>query len=275
MDVSAVIAIHPDDGLDEFEAAVESLLEQTLPPSELLVLYDEHVRAKQRWLIDDWEANHPDVVEPIEVPASDGRGAARATGVEAASNDLIAIMDSDDVSVDTRFERQVGFFDRVDGVDAVGGYIQEYDADLRTERGVRKVPTGLREIRRLAKVRCPMNHPTVMFRRDAVLDAGNYRDIEHGEDWDLWLRMLQNGAQLRNVPEVLVKARTGEDWHDSRGPAIALDEIRLQRQFVRDGTVSPIVASVNVGVRLLFRLVPTDFRKTMYERLLRARSSGM
>lgn len=274
MDVSVVIAIHPDDGNHEFKAAIESLLNQTLTPDELLIVYDEYIRTKQQWRIEDWTDEHPETVTPIEIPSEKGRGAARARGVEAASNELIAIQDADDVSVKDRLEDQAHYLDASESIDVVGGYIAEYDSDLTEQTGVRRVPTYTAVLKRMAKVRCPMNHPTVMFRRSAVLDAGNYRDLDYGEDWGLWLRMLQNGSQLSNIPTVYVKARTDEDWHDSRGPSIALDEIRLQRQFVRDGTVHPVVAAVNLGVRLPIRLAPSGLRETIYSRFLRQNTAS-
>lgn len=274
MDVTAVIAVHPDDEDEGFKAAVESLLDQTLTPDELLIVSDEHIRTKQQWLIDDWVDEYPDIVQQIEIPSSEGRGAARATGVEAASNELVALMDADDVSVDTRLERQAGFLKSTDTADAVGGFIAEYDSNLESQTGVRKVPTDPSTIRKMAKIRCPMNHPTVMVRRSAVLDAGNYRDLDYGEDWDLWLRMLQNGSQLWNLPTILVKARTGEDWHKSRGSSIVFDEVRLQKRFVDDGTVNPAIAALNLGVRLPVRLAPDTMRREIYERLLRGQSTG-
>jgi glycosyltransferase involved in cell wall biosynthesis len=271
MDVSAIVAVHPRDDNDAFEAAVESLLTQTRMPNEIIIAHHEYLQTLQEWQIDEWLDEYPDIIKPVSIPHDKGAGGARAMGVEAASNELIAILDSDDVAVEDRLRKQADYLEATDPIDVLGGYLAEYDGDLETKTGVREVPTDVSGpmLRRLAKIRCPMNHPTVMMRRSAVLDAGNYRDLNYGEDWDLWLRMLQKGYQLSNHPIVFSKARTGDEWHERRGGSIALDEIKLQKQFVEDGTVNPMVAALNLGVRLPVRLAPDGIRKSIYDRVLR------
>lgn len=58
---------------------------------------------------------------------------------------------------------------------------------------------------------------TVIFKKSAVLESGNYRDFLWFEDYDLWVRMIQKGYKVANIPEVLVNVRAGDEMFARRG----------------------------------------------------------
>jgi hypothetical protein len=70
------------------------------------------------------------------------------------------------------------------------------------------MPKTQDEILEYVKIRNPLNHMTVIFRKSAILEAGNYQHFPYLEDYSLWSRMLSAGYQIRNLDDVLVKART-------------------------------------------------------------------
>ena len=84
-------------------------------------------------------------------------------------------------------------------------------------RGLKGCPRLMEDILPYARYRNPLNHMTVMFRKQDVLNAGNYRHFPYLEDYDLWSRMLAKGCAFYNLPEILVKARTSEALYERRG----------------------------------------------------------
>ena len=97
-------------------------------------------------------------------------------GVENAMHDVIARMDSDDISVPDRFEKQLAYLESHPECDIVGGQITEFIDSPDNIVGKREVPCSNEAIYQYMRSRCALNHPTVMFRKKAVLDAGNYQD---------------------------------------------------------------------------------------------------
>ena len=89
----------------------------------------------------------------------------------------------------------------------------------------------MKEIRRYGRYRNPVNHMTVMMRKDDVLRAGNYQHFPNLEDYELWSRMLADGMVFYNLPEVLVRMRNNSDVIIRRGGiAYARNYFALRRE---------------------------------------------
>lgn len=267
---SVLLSVYSGDAPTELDAALDSVLDQTLSPDEVLVVLDGTTTPNLRAVVERYQHSHPDRVKTYALDHSETLGEALRVGVTKCSHDLIARMDADDRSVETRFERQVEYLQRHPDVDAVGGHVAEFETDPDDPERVRRVPTTADTVRTTARTRNPINHPTVMFRREAVLAAGNYRDTNTIEDYDLWARMLANGATLTNLDEVLVHAHGGDDLYDRRGGFnYVRKEVELQRELRRIGLISRPQMAVNLLLRLPIRVLPTSVRGRIYSTLLR------
>jgi hypothetical protein len=111
----------------------------------------------------------------------------------------------------------------------------------------------------------PFNHPTVVYRRRAVLAAGGYGELPLMEDYALFARMLGNGARAVNVAEPLVYYRVGPEAFKRRGgTGLLRSELRLQREFLRRGFTTPAEYLRNVAVRGGYRLIPWWLRRAVY-----------
>jgi hypothetical protein len=182
-------------------------------------------------------------------------------------------MDADDVSVPDRFERQVALIEA--GADIVGSGLYEFGDSVEDVVGRRTPPTDPAEIRRVIRFRDPFNHPTVVYRRNAVLAAGGYTDMALLEDYLLFTRMVESGAAPANLAEPLVYYRVGAGAYARRGgTALLRSELRLQRRFRELGITSRTEYLRNVAIRGGYRLVPEGVRKVAYRRLLANRSGG-
>ncbi|NHN46217.1 glycosyltransferase [Halostella sp. JP-L12] len=267
---SVLLPTYMNDDAAELESALESILQQTNRPDEVLVIKDGPVPTSLEETIDTFERDFPSIIDSIQLPTNKGLGNALRVGVKEASHGIVARMDADDISVPTRFERQSEFLATHPEVDIVGGQIAEFDGDPENIVGRREVPTEHESIESMARFRSPMNHGTVMFRKSAVLSSGNYRPVDRMEDYDLWIRMLLGGAKFANLPEVLVKVRAGEYLYGRRGGLeYAREEARTQLEFYQQGFTSLPVFLFNATTRVSLRLVPNSVRSLIYRTLAR------
>lgn len=272
-DVSVVMTTYAGDDPPALKACFDSLRAQTRSPEEVVIVRDHDLPAPLTSVIAAFRAKATFPVHDITI-TDRGLGHARSVGVENATSELVAIIDADDIAPPTRLERQLDFFDRNPAVDVVGGYSAEFDGSPDNVWAVREVPTDPKAIERTAHVRCPLNHPTAMFRRDAVLEAGNYRPLEYGADYELWCRLLANGKVLANIPEILVKARTTDLVSRRQGLEIARRELQLQRAIVATGFYGWEWGVTNLLIRIPLRLLPKRLVKNVYRRFLRTRPSA-
>jgi hypothetical protein len=152
----------------------------------------------------------------------------------------------------------------------VGAAMLEFEGEESDVVGVRRLPATHEELLRYARTRNPINQPTVMLRRSAVLAAGNYRSLGQVEDYELWARMLGGGARLANITEPLVLFRSGRGMYARRGGLRHLpSEWELQRRLQEYGLIGPLRRAMNLVVRLGFRLLPAPLLRIVYGRVFR------
>jgi GT2 family glycosyltransferase len=255
------------------EAVLSSTTAQTRPPDEVVLVQDgpvpEELATEIKRLVDTL----PMPVRHLELPDNVGLGPALDAGLAASSHEIVARMDADDVSVPHRFERQLALIEA--GADIVGSGLLEFGESVEDVVGRRTPPTDPDEIRRVIRFRDPFNHPTVVYRRSAVLAAGGYTDMALLEDYLLFTRMVEAGAVPANLAEPLVYYRVGAGAYARRGgTALLRSELRLQRRFRELGITSRTEYLRNVAVRGGYRLVPEGVRKVAYRRLLANRTGS-
>jgi len=268
--VSVVLPTYRGDAPSELERAIDSLIDQTVPPAELLIVEDGPLTDGLESVITERAEEFPTTVRTHRIERNQGLGNALRVGVENCTHDIVARMDADDISFPSRLERQLEFLVEHPEVDIVGGQIEEFDSEPGESIAVRRVPTSHEDIERTARFRSPMNHGTVMFRKQTVLDAGNYRPVERMEDYDLWIRMFLDGATFANLPDVLLKVSAGERMYSQRGGwTYAREEVRTQVEFYRRGFVPLPVFLFNVLSRTTLRLLPDRARGAIYRALAR------
>jgi hypothetical protein len=175
-------------------------------------------------------------------------------------------MDADDVAMPHRFEVELPL---IADADIVGSGLLEFSGDTDNVVGQRVPPTDQAQIQQYARMHDPFNHPTVVYRKSAVLAAGGYGDLPLMEDYSLFARMLARGARAANVAEPLVYYRVGAQAFRRRGgTGLLRSELRLQREFRRADFTSRAEFLRNVLVRGGYRLVPWWFRRAVYQPLV-------
>jgi glycosyltransferase involved in cell wall biosynthesis len=271
---SLLLPVYGGDRADFLRQAFASaVIDQTRRPAEVLLVQDGPIGADLAAAIDELEGSSPVPVRRLVIEHNAGLGPALDAGLAACAHDLVARMDADDVCVPHRFERQLPLLE--DGADIVGSALMEFVEDIHTVEGIRIPPLDPDWIRSASLFRDPFNHPTVVYRREAVQRAGGYQDLPLMEDYLLFARMLANGARPANLAEPLVYYRIGAGAYARRGGWIMLrSELALQRRFRELGLTTRRQYVRNVVVRGGYRLVPQTVRQVAYRRLIARRGVG-
>ncbi len=251
-----------------------TVVEQTRRPDEVVVVQDGPIGTALGDTLAELVAASPVPVQHLLLEDNVGLGPALDRGLAACSHDVVARMDADDVSLPQRFAVQLPLIEA--GADIVGSALLEFVDDVDQVDEVRIPPTDPEWIRSAARFRDPFNHPTVVYRRQAVLRAGGYQALPLMEDYLLFARMLATGAEPANVAEPLVYYRVGAGAYARRGGfALLRSEVALQRAFRAQGLTTRREYVRNLVVRGGYRLVPTRLRRLAYRRLIAHRGYGL
>ena len=266
MKFSVLMSLYSKEQPDCLQQCLESLSQQTLQADEIVVVYDGPVTDQLKAVMDEWKAKLP--IKIIKLKENIGLGKALQHGLEHCQYDLIARMDTDDICRADRFEKQVKCFDEDEELTCLGSWIDEFGGEPSKVTSVRKVPLRDDEIRQFSKLRSPMNHMTVVYKKSAVIDAGGYLHLAYMEDYYLWLRMLAKGYKFRNLEDSLVYARTGHGMLERRGGLEYFkSELKLSRIKRNLGVAKRFEAYSSMMLRAGARVVSVENRKRIYKYL--------
>lgn len=269
---SVLMPVYAGEKPEYFRTAIQSMLDQTVPPDEMVIVCDGPLTTGLERIIQGFSTVVPGKFRIVRLKEHAGVGQALNAGLKVCRNDLVARMDSDDIALVDRCRIQLDAFRRNPRLALLSGDIAEFETDPDDARCIRHVPRTHEEILRFARKRNPMNHMAVMYRRSEVERAGGYIDISYAEDYYLWVRMLQNGCLAENIGTILVKARTGDGIYRRRGGAeYAKNICALQKKFLQMRFISYREFLTNCTVRAAVSLVPVKVRREVYRRHLRRR----
>ena len=253
---SIITSVYKNDKTEYVREALDSMLvEQTTKPSEIVLVRDGQVPDELECLLNEYESCYPNIFNLIRLEQNGGLGNALKLGVEVAKYDIVARMDSDDICLPNRFELQLKYLMEHPETDIVGGQMTEFIGGSDNIVGTRVVPCTNAEIYEYMKNRCALNHVTVMFRKDAVLKAGNYQDWFWNEDYYLWIRMMIKNCQFANLPETLVNVRSGADQYARRGGRKYYEsEKGIQKLLLEKGMTTRGKYMKNVALRWVLQI---------------------
>lgn len=270
---SVAMCVYGGDNAEWFDIALDSIVNQTLQPNEIVLVVDGPIPNEIQAVIDKYEkiCVWGVFLKVIYLEKNSGHGVARKCSLENCRFDIVALMDADDICVHNRFEEQLRVLIE-SGTDIVGGDIAEFIGEKDKVVGYRKVPTSDIEIKQYIKFRCPFNQMTVMFRKSAYDTAGGYIDWYCDEDYYLWLRMLLSGCRFSNTGTVLVYARVGEEMYQRRGGwKYFVSEAKLQKFMLENNIITLPIYIVNILKRLIVQVfLPNKIRGWIFQKFARS-----
>lgn len=269
---SVCTSVYKNDKPDFVRVALDSMLEQqNVKPDEIVLVQDGPVPEELSLLLLEYESKYPKLMHVIRLEKNGGLGNALRLGVESAKYNIIARMDSDDICQPDRFEKQLTYLDAHPECDIVGGQMTEFIDSPDNIVGRREVPLTNEEIYEFMKSRCALNHVTVMFRKEAVMKAGNYQDWFWNEDYYLWVRMMMADCKFANIPDVAVNVRSGADQYARRGGKKYFDsEIGIKKLMLEKGMINRKEYVVNYIQRFIIQLLlPNSVRGWVFRTFAR------
>ena len=274
---SVLIPVYKNDKPLWFKEALRSIYEiQTVKPSEIVVVFDGPVCSKIVEIINFYKYKKKYPLKVIQLKENRGLAVALNEGLKHCTYELVARMDADDVSLPNRFELLLKAFKRDPEVVVVGGFIEEFDPEMKSSCGYRTVPLDYEKIVKYAKKRSPFNHMTVMYKKSIILKEGGYPLFRWGQDYALWVKLITKGYKLKNIPEVLVKARGCKTIISRRkGIKYLKNEINLILFFKKVGFYN-LKDIIIWGVpRIIIRLFPDFILKWIYSNFLRVKNKNL
>ncbi len=264
---SVLLSVYAKEQDSCLREALDSLLCQTRQPDEIILVEDGPLPDVLTQTIREYQQRCP-LLRTVSLPRNQGLGNALNEGIRHCRYDLIARMDTDDIARPERFEIQLKVFEAHPEIDICSAWIEEFEGSPDHLLAVKKLPETHDEIRAYARHRCPVNHPVVVYRKQAVLRAGGYEGFP--EDYRLWVKMLMTGARFYNVQQSLLYFRFSRSMIKRRGGwKYALADIRSQVDFYRMGLFGLPTLAYNILVRGTVRLTPSALRQFIYQKLLR------
>ena len=253
------------------EAIDSMLLYQTYAPNEIIMVVDGPISEELKNLIMEYSERYSNIFRPIFLEYNQGLGNALRIGVQNANYEYIARMDSDDICTPDRFEKQLTYLQSHPECDIVGGNIAEFIDYPSNVVSQRIVPIENQAIHNYLQYRCPFNHMTVMFKKRAVIQVGNYIEWHYNEDYYLWIRMALANCSFANLNHILVKVRVGSEMYQRRGGwRYFKSEERLQRFMLRHKLITIIQYLYNTALRFILQvLMPNTVRGFIFQKLAR------
>ncbi|GMV78797.1 MAG: glycosyl transferase [Chitinophagaceae bacterium] len=267
---SVLIATYFKDKSEYLNDALNSLFNQTALPTEIILVMDGPIPNQNQEVINYYLNHDFKILKSIQLENNVGLGNALNYGLKKCNYDVVARMDSDDIALENRFEIQLNYFKNNPDISVLGGWMNEFEKELNDRNKIKSTPVGFSKIIQYAKMRNPLNHPTVMFKKHDVLAVNSYIEINLFEDFYLWLRMLKKGYKLANVKDILVHFRVDDTMISRRhGYKYLVKEIRFITRCYNEKLINFSSLIIQIFTRLPLRLMPLSVLKFIYKYILR------
>lgn len=266
-DIVVIMAIGPDEQLDHIREAIRSLRNQSFNGSVKIYC---HMDGSQ----------HPDVLKFAETETNTGNFyvsfSTQNHGLATSLNSLIdcvltsessayiARMDADDIAMPERFARQVDFLEAHPEISVVGSWLIEFKSGSASEH-LKKLGTDHDSLQKTLFWRCPLNHPTVVFRRRVFEEGYRYRpELRVSQDYELWIRLVLDGHKLANIAEPLLRFRLQNNFLKKRGAKKAWLEFKYKMNFLVKNKPLYFTGYLMIFTRLFIAFLPSYFVKVAY-----------
>ena len=268
---SVLISIYYKEKPEHFDACMKSIWDQqTLKPTEIILVEDGPLTVELYESISLWQERLQQTLRVIKLEENVGTGKAKNIGLQHCQYEIVSIVDTDDISVSDRFEKQMQCFEADGDLVILGGQINEFVDDISSPSGMRVVPLDNQALRHYAKKQSPFNNMTISYRKSKILEVGGYQHHLWMEDYNLFLRVIAKGYKIQNLADVLVYARIDNGMHARRK---GLEYIKSEKQLLnlkkQLKLQNPIHANMLFLVRSVFRLMPSSLLGKIYNTFLR------
>lgn len=252
--------------------SMQSIYNQTVATNDFILICDGPLTQDLDAVIIEMQKKFGSRLNVHRLEKNGGLGKALNVGIRDCKNDLVARMDSDDISRPNRCKIQLQTFKEHPEYSIVSGFVEEFSIDINHVTSCRSVPEKQAEIIKFAKKRNPFNHPCVMYKKSAVEAAGGYQDFFLLEDYFLWVRMIVKKFIGYNIQEPILWMRAGSDMYERRGGWRYLQsQIQLLKYMKSIGFITEFQYLLQYFVRTGVSILPSEIRQILFKSIIRKR----
>lgn len=268
---SVLMSVYYKEKPEWLSQSIESMLNQTVVTNDFVIVCDGILTDELYSVLNYYDKKYPGLFQLLKRDMNYGLGPSLAYGIEFCKNELIARMDSDDISKEDRCEIQLKYFEDNPDLDIVGCWENEFENGIDNPIAVHRVPSGVENVHNYMKRRCSLLHPTVIYKKSAVINSGNYHDVRLFEDYDLFMRMVvEHGCKGDNVPQALYDMRVNDDFYKRRGGIKYMKTIvKFKKDQRKKGYMSHKDYIISCWTQRIVCLMPNRMRKWFYLKFLR------
>lgn len=248
--------------------AIESILNQTYQDFELIII-DDCSKKETQDVIEQYAKNDERIIF-LKNDRNIGQALTRNRGLEIAKGDYIAILDDDDISLPTRFEKQVEYMDKNPDIILSGTDIETFGGNEISSSWVDLFDPEIISV--LINFYNPFCASTLMFRNNFIKEHNIKYDnsVCHVEDYDLYRQILVAGGKISNLPQMLVKYRVHkqsvtQNKQSQKIQILASEKVkqRLLSRFFDNKTVEKIINTIKS-----YPFYNANNKKDIYEYLM-------
>ena len=253
--ISCICCIYKNTILKEFILAIDSLMIQEYIPNEVIIIVDGLVNNDIKRFL-NFIKDFKNIFKIYYLEKNRGLGLALKFGIPKCNNNLIARFDSDDINLKNRLKIQYEFIEKNKNLSIVGSDVLEFknnSESLIIKRMKNNINSNLNNF----IIRNPLNHPTVLFKKDDILKVGSYEDIKFFEDYELWLRCIKKGLHLYNINQPLVAMKRISFISKRKGFKYAIYELNFLIETLKKKTINRFLIPVYL-IRIIIRILPIN-----------------
>lgn len=270
---SVLMSVYYKENPEWLDYSIKSMMNQTVKPNEFVLVEDGPLTKDLDSVIDNYIKEYPKIFKIVKIKKNGGLGPALELGIKKCTNEYIARMDSDDYSLPNRIEEQFKVFEMHPELELVGTNVEEFEGTIENVNCHVVLPESHEEIFKFSKKRCPFRHPSLLYKKEAILRAGNYREFYLCEDYDLYVRLLRTGCKCYNIQKPLVYMRIGEDFYKRRGGWKYMKTIlKFKNEQLKNGYFTFFEYLRTTIPHIIVCLLPNSWRDWVYRNLLRKKT---
>ena len=267
---SVLMSVYIKDKADFFRTSINSMLNQTIKPKEIVLVQDGPLSQEMTNTVTEYRENYPDLIKYFSFVDNQGLGKVLAFGIEKCAYKYIARMDADDFCLPTRCEKELQYLVEHPEIDVVGTNVEEFMGDISNVVAHVVLPDSNEKIWNFAKKRNPIRHPSLLYKKDAVLRCGNYRPLRFSQDYCIIVQLMMAGSKAYNIQEPLTFMRVTNDFYKRRsGMKYFKINYGLNKWFKEQGFFSSKDFLFRTSAQFVSCFMPNSLREIIYNKVLR------